>query len=115
MLRTFAPQRVALHGQGSAMRAIYSEEKKADLFQVRLHGNIWADVSPFQMKTWNHIEVELNRTGFSVSLNGSPARQFDLPVLRKICFGGLYLAPEWPQGMSGNIDVRFKLDSIVVE
>ena len=38
-----------------------------------------------------------------------------MPLLRKICFGGLYVAPEWPMGMSWNSDVRLKLDSIVVE
>jgi hypothetical protein len=36
-------------------------------------------------------------------------------LLRKICFGGLYIAPEWPMGMSRSSDVRLKLDSIVVE
>lgn len=99
----------------SALRAIYSEQKKADLFQVRLHGNTWADVAPFKMKTWNHVEVELTEEGFSVSVNRSPAESFPMPLLRKICFGGLYVPPEWPMGMRWNSDVRLKLDSIRVE
>ncbi|HUT91236.1 MAG TPA: sialidase family protein [Thermoguttaceae bacterium] len=101
--------------QRSALRAIYSEEKKTDLFQVRLHGNAWADVAPFEMKTWNHIEVELTEAGFSVSVNQSPAQSFPMPLLRKICFGGLYVSPEWPMGMQWNSEVRLKLDSIRVE
>ncbi|MBI5683648.1 MAG: exo-alpha-sialidase [Verrucomicrobia bacterium] len=101
--------------QRSALRAIYSKEKKTDLFQVRLHGNNWADIAPFKMKEWNHVEFELTESGFSVSVNKSPTQSFPLPLLRKICFGGLYAAPEWPQGMSWNSDVRLKLNSIVVE
>lgn len=101
--------------QRSALRAIYSEEKKIDLFQVRLHGNTWADIAPFKLKEWNHVEFELAESGFSVSANKSPAQSFPLPLLRKICFGGLYVAPEWPQGMSWNSDVQLKLDTIVVE
>ena len=53
--------------------------------------------------------------GFSVSVNKSPAQTLKKPLLRKICFGGLYVAPEWPMGMSRSSDVRLKLDSIVVE
>ena len=38
-----------------------------------------------------------------------------MPVLRKICFGGLYVAPQWPMGMQWESDVRIRLDSIRVE
>jgi len=101
--------------QRTALRAIYSEEKKSDLFQVRLHGNNWADIAPFKMKTWNHIEVGMTETGFSVSVNQSPAQSFPLPLLRKICFGGLYATPEWPIGRSASSDIRLKLNSILVK
>jgi hypothetical protein len=101
--------------QRTALRAIYSEEKKTDLFQVRLQGKDWADIAPFKMKEWNHIEFELAESGFSVSVNKSPAQSFPLPLLRKMCFGGLYVAPEWPQGMSWNSDIRLRLASIIVE
>jgi len=37
------------------------------------------------------------------------------PLLRKICLGGLYVPPEWPQGVLRSSDVQLKLDSIVVE
>jgi len=101
--------------QRTALRAIYSEEKKSDVFQVRLHGNTWADIAPFTMKTWNHVEFELAEKGFSVSINRSPSQTFPLPLLRKICFGGLYATPEWPRGRQPNSDIRLKLDSIIVE
>jgi len=100
---------------GTVIRAVYDEQRKADSFQVRTSGNQWADLASFKMKEWNHIEVELTERGSSVAVNKSPAVKFERPILRKICFGGLYVAPEWPQGMSRSSDVRLKLDSIVVE
>ncbi len=74
--------------------------------------------SPFRMQASNRVEVELTKDGFSVSINQSPVRSFSSSVLRKICFGGLCEAPEWPMGMqSGKAvgDVRLKLILITVE
>lgn len=100
---------------GTTIRAIYSEPLKSDVFQVAIGGNKWADLAPFKMKSWNHFDVQLTAEGFSIAVNGSPAQTWPKPLLRKICFGGLYVAPEWPRGMQGASDVRLKLDSIVVE
>ncbi len=100
---------------GTTLRAFYSEERRADVFQVAVGGGKWTDVAPFRMKSKNHVEVRLTPDGFSVSINGSPAQAVARPVLRKICFGGLYVAPDWPQGMSRSQDIRIDLDSIVVE
>jgi hypothetical protein len=36
-------------------------------------------------------------------------------LLRKVCFGGLYVAPQWPIGTQWASDVRLKLDSIQIE
>jgi hypothetical protein len=100
---------------GTTLRAIYSEAAKADVFQVAIGGNKWADLAPCKLKTWHHVEVDLTQEGFAVSINGAPAQSFKKPLLRKICFGGLYVAPPWPMGMSGNHDVQVKLDSIMVK
>ncbi|MBI5822270.1 MAG: exo-alpha-sialidase [Verrucomicrobia bacterium] len=100
---------------GTVIRAIYSEVLKADVFQVAVGGNRWADVAPFKMKEWNHFEIELTPEGFSVSVNQSPTQSAKKPLLRKICFGGLYVAPQWPMGTSQSSDMRLKLDSIRVE
>ena len=100
---------------GTVIRALYNEQLKSDVFQVATGGNKWADIAPFKMKTWNHFEIEMTPAGFSVSVNQSAPQSFAKPLLRKICFGGLYVAPEWPMGMSRAGDVRLKLDSIVVE
>ena len=100
---------------GTTLRAIYSEEAKADVFQVAIGGNKWVDLAPCKLKTWYHVEVELTQDGFAVSINGAPAESFKKPLLRKICFGGLYVAPPWPLGISVNNDVQVKLDSIKVE
>ena len=100
---------------GTSIRAIYSEEAKADVFQLAIGGNKWADIAPFRMKGWNHFEVEWTAEELSVSVNQSPAQTLKKALLRKICFGGLYVAPQWPMGMQTASDVRLKLDSVVVE
>jgi 3'-phosphoadenosine 5'-phosphosulfate sulfotransferase len=100
---------------GTAIRAVYNEQTKTDVFQVAIGGNKWADIAPFKMREWNHFEVELTAEGFSVSVNNSPAQSLKKPLLRKICFGGLYVAPQWPMGMGQSSDMRLKLDSIAVK
>ena len=100
---------------GTTLRAIYNEQTKADVFQVAIGGNNWADIAPFKMKEWNHFEIELTNDSLSVSVNKLPAQVLKKPLLRKICFGGLYVPPEWPQGVLRSSDVQLKLDSIVVE
>lgn len=100
---------------GTAIRAIFSESQQTDVFQIAVGGNQWADVAPFKMRQWNHFEVLLTPEGCSVSVNNSAAQSVKKPLLRKICFGGLYVAPQWPMGMQWASDVRLKLDSIVVE
>lgn len=100
---------------GTSIRAIYDEPTKSDVFQVAMGGNKWATVAPFQMKKWNHFELELTTEGFSVSVNGSPAQSLKRPLLRKICFGGLYVAPTWPMGTQLSSDMRLDLNSVRVE
>ena len=51
----------------------------------------------------------------AISINGAPARSFPLTVLRKICFGGLYVKPDWPMGMQRSMEIRLDLDSITVQ
>jgi hypothetical protein len=104
--------------QGCVLRAVNSEEKKTDLFQVSMDGKTGIDIAPFKMQTWNHVEIEMTETDFSVSINQSPAKSFQTPLLRKISFGGLYVAPNWPMGLQSSSrvsDVRLKLDSIMIE
>lgn len=104
--------------QGGVLRAIYSEEKKTDVFQISVDGTTWVDIAPFKRQAWNRIEVEISEKDFAVTVNQSPAQSFPVQILRKICFGGLYEAPKWPMGMqtdAGASDVRLKLDSIVIE
>lgn len=100
---------------GTTLRAIYSEERKADVFQVAIGGNKWADVAPLKLKQWHHVEITLATDAFSVAVDQAPAQSFKKPLLRKICFGGLYVPPPWPMGMQWNSDVRLKLESIRIE
>ncbi len=101
--------------QGTSIRAIYSEKTAANVFQVRGRGNEWVELGAFQLGSWNRFELELESGSVSVALNGAPARSVPVTVLRKICFGGLYVPPEWPMGMSRPADVRLKLDTLRVE
>lgn len=100
---------------GTAVRAIYSQSLRADVFQIAVGGNRWADIAPFKMKQWSHFEVEWTPDGCSVSVNDSAPRSIRKPLLRKICFGGLYVAPQWPIGTQWASEMRLKLDSIRVE
>lgn len=100
---------------GTTLRAIFSEERKGDVFQVAVGGNKWADVAPFRMKEWNRVEMEIAGDGLSVAINDSPPVPVKRTLLRKVCFGGLYVAPQWPIGTQWASDVRLKLDSIRVE
>jgi hypothetical protein len=85
------------------------------MMQVATGGGRWADLAPFKMKTWNHVEVALDEKGFSVAVNAASAVRVEKPLLRKICFGGLYVAPDWPQGMTRSSEIRLKLDTLVIE
>lgn len=100
---------------GTAIRAIYSESRRTDVFQIAIGGNQWADIAPFQMKEWNHFEVELLADRCSVRVNNSAAQSLKKPLLRKICSGGLCVAPPWPLATQWSSDVRLKLDSITVQ
>ncbi|OGV63095.1 MAG: hypothetical protein A2283_14980 [Lentisphaerae bacterium RIFOXYA12_FULL_48_11] len=101
--------------QGTTLRAFYDETRKTDLFQVNAGSNRWVEIAPFKMKEWNHVELEITRDDFNVRINKSNPQFFKKQLLRKICFGGLYVAPEWPMGMSRASDVRLKLDTITVK
>ena len=101
--------------QGTCVRALYSEQRKSDVFQVATGGGKWADLATFKMKTWNHFEVELTQKGLSIKVNDEPAQAVEKTILRKICFGGLYVAPPWPMGITRASDIRLKLDTLVIE
>lgn len=100
---------------GASIRAIYGEEKKADVFQLAVGGNRWADIGPFKIGGWNHFELDLGEKDLHVSVNGGTPHSLNKSLLRKICFGGLYVAPQWPIGTQWASDVRLRLESILVE
>jgi hypothetical protein len=66
------------------------------------------------MGRWNHCSVVLGLKSTTLSVNGSDPAEHPTPVLRKICFGGLYVSPRWPMGMERAQEVRLDLDSITV-
>ena len=99
---------------GATLRAVYSATAKSDVFLLR-YGAKTLEIAPLTMRTWNKIAMVIKRKEFSVAVNGGEPATFTHPLLRKICFGGLYERPEWPLGMSRPNDVRIDLDSIVVQ
>jgi hypothetical protein len=101
--------------EGTSIRAIYNKALKSDVFQIQTSNRTWVDLAPFKMKEWNHFEIKLSSNKLTTSINSSVNQSFDIRVLRKICFGGLYVAPEWPIGTSqSNSDIRLRLDLIYV-
>jgi hypothetical protein len=61
---------------------------------------------------WNHLELVFGADGFRVRANTGEWFTHPKPLLRKLSFGGLYRAPDWPPGKNGASDVRVALDSI---
>jgi hypothetical protein len=99
---------------GTVIRAVYVEARQADWFQVKQAEDRWLDLAPFALGAWNHFAIELSETGFSVAVNEAEPLALPTRLLRKICFGGLYVAPEWPVGMKNADEVQLDLDSIVL-
>jgi hypothetical protein len=100
--------------QGATLRTVYDEKAGADVLLVRV-GSKATKLGPLAMRRWNRIEATLRRSSFSIALNGGKPLSFDVPLMRKICFGGLYERPEWPMGMWNSSEIRVDLDSITVE
>jgi len=99
---------------GAALRAIYSPTAGSDVFQVRGGRFDWTDVAKFQPKQWNRVTVDLAPDSLAIQVNGQPPVRLETKVLRKICFGGLYVPPEFPTGLTHSAEVQIKLDSIDV-
>ena len=100
------------HNAGS-VSALYNPEIKSDVFEARVGGR--RAQLPFRMEQWNHFVVTLGPKATSIALNGCKPAEFPTPVLRKICFGGLYVKPDWPLGMQRSVEIRLDLDSIAVQ
>jgi hypothetical protein len=90
----------------------YSKAVESDVFLFRVSSHR-AEI-PFEMGRWNHCSVVLGPKSTTFSVNGSDPVEHPTPVLRKVCFGGLYVRPRWPMGMERAQEVRLDLDSITV-
>jgi len=100
--------------QGAVIRAIYSVPDQTNMFQVQVVNGEWINISSFKTNEWNHVEVVLTDQDFTISINHSQTKKVECSVLRKICFGGLYLPPQWPMGMDRSSDIQIKLDTIQI-
>ena len=75
----------------------------------------WSGLMSFKLMLWYRFQAKLSSGSIEVAVNNSTVQKHDIFVLRKICFGGLYVPPEWPIGTSPFVTVlRLKLDSIKV-
>lgn len=99
---------------GTELRTVFDEKTGVDMLQVKAEKGRWETVAPYVLGQWNQIAVELDAGGFSVSVNATSSRRIETPLLRKICFGGLYEKPEWPMGMAQASNLQLDLDSIEV-
>jgi hypothetical protein len=100
--------------QGTLIRSFYDEAQGHDVLQVRQPANRWETIAPLPMKQAHRLEVRLGRSGYGVSLDRAPHREFTGALLRKMAIGGLYDAPEWPAGTGRTIGIRVPLDSITL-
>lgn len=96
-----------------SISAEYSKEAESDVFLFRVSSHR-AEV-PMKMGRWNHCAVILGPKSTSFNVNQGEPVELPTPVLRKICFGGLYVRPRWPMGMERSQEVRLDLDSITVQ
>jgi hypothetical protein len=102
--------------EGTSIRVQYNEAKKSDEFQIRNKDGNWSGIISFKLMEWYRFQIKLSSGSILISVNNSTGQKHDISVLRKICFGGLYVPPEWPLGTSQFVtDFRLKLDSIKVE
>ncbi|MDF2659681.1 MAG: hypothetical protein K0Q94_2472 [Paenibacillus sp.] len=100
---------------GCTLSALYSEECKSDVIRVRLTDGRSFALGEVPLRTWLRFVVEFEPGGFTVRLNDGAPVSIHGALLRKIFFGGLYTAPEWPVGMSEPSDIRLRLDSIALQ
>lgn len=98
---------------GAIIEAAWSEGASADVLRVRV-GDEAVDLGPLGTGSWTRMALRIGDDGFSATVDAAEPRNFDVSLLRKICFGGLYEPPAWPRGMTRRHDVRVRLDSIVV-
>jgi len=101
--------------QGVNIRGIYDQDRKANYLQFRRGSTIF-DLDTFELGQWNAIDLQIDGNDVTVSANGKPPAEITTSVMRKICFGGLYVRPDWPLGLyRAHQGVRLDLDSIVIE
>jgi hypothetical protein len=100
--------------QGATLRAVYDAKTGRDVLLVRV-GSKTTELGAFAMRQWNRIDATLRRSRFSIAVNGGKPLTFDVPLMRKLCFGGLYERPEWPMGVWPANEIRLDLDSIAVK
>ncbi len=98
--------------QGTVLRAAYCKENNTDVFAVKSENDDWVTIATFHMNQWYKIFISMTVNEFSISIDDLPAQTFPISLLRKISFGGLYEAPEWPMGVSAASDVQVNLNSI---
>jgi hypothetical protein len=100
---------------GFKIQARYDEKRLTDVFEViTTEGNV-EYAANFIMGKWVNFDVLISTESWQCSFDGRSGPRTLGRLLRKICFGGLYEAPEWPMGMLQASEIRLSLASIVIE
>ena len=97
---------------GTVLRLTYDKAAKQNILEA-VCGSETVRIGQYDLKTWTNIKVTIRENDFSIAVNGAKTT-VPIKLLRKIAFGGLYEAPEWPMGTTNVSDVRIDLDSINV-
>lgn len=97
---------------GTEIRVEYDSAAQVDLIKVRTGSEQWEVIAPMPLREWFEFKVRITNDGFALGINGGEMRYYAMPVLRKLCFGGLYELPEWPMGVARSQEIRLDLASL---
>jgi len=99
---------------GAMVSASYDEASGKDKLLLKGVSGESVELGEIEQRKWLELALVLKKGSIEASFGG---QRFFLKegVLRKLCFGGLYEAPEWPMGLFQAEDVAIDLDSIGLE
>jgi hypothetical protein len=99
--------------QGATVEAVYNAETLNDDIVLKLLSGETVVLGTFPLRTWRDFNLVLGAQHLGITVAGK-AFSFEVELLKKFAFGGLYVRPEWPQKMAVSQDVRLNLKTLKV-
>ncbi len=107
---------IALGGKtrsGASICAQYDEATGRDVLLLKSCSGESVELGEFKQREWLDLSISMDKVSVKISFGGKES-SMKVSLLRKLCFGGLYEAPEWPMGMARAEDLLIDLDSIKI-